>query len=111
MSYFEEYKDRQGRCEYCSHYNKGYCNDDCYGSKFKDSMDLFTYIESRITTQAEAEFDDSEIGRQLYDRYSRTRDEYLQAEHDYRVAKTGFVCKRIESLHEQINQLGERHEN
>lgn len=103
MGYLAEYKERHGKCEYCvSHNNGGYsgCHE-CYGSNFKDKLDLLTYIRHRANEDASKQFDNSDEGKSLLEFVVETSKAYNDAKDKYNKAKGEFIkseLKRIESI-------------
>lgn len=105
MGYLTEYKERRGKCEYCvSHNNGGYsgCHE-CYGSLFKDKLDLLTYIRRRVNEDASKQFDNSDEGKFLFDTVESTREAYNDAKNKYDKSKDEFIKSELKKIEDKLD--------
>ena len=107
MHYMDEYRARVGKCEHCQHHGgTGYFCNECYGSRFVDNLDFFTFVRNRVTEQAEATFDESQDGKRLLAEYNRCKDAYYDAKDAYEKAQKQFVENEIKRIEMQFNAIG-----
>lgn len=111
MGYLDDYKARNGKCEYCIHQNSSKCAE-CYGHSFEDSIDLYTFIRASVTKDAVEKFNTSDEGKQLYDMMEQHRQTYNQCKDSYNRARDKFVDAELKRVEDAINSItwGIRHE-
>lgn len=105
MGYLTEYKERRGKCEYCvSHNNGGYsgCHE-CYGSNFKDKLDLLTYIRRRVNEDASKRFDSSDEGKSLLELVVETSKAYNDAKDKYDKVKDRFIKSELKKIEDTLD--------
>lgn len=105
MGYLSEYKERRGKCEYCvNHNNGGYsgCHE-CYGSNFKDKLDLLTYIKRRANEDASNQFDSSDEGKSLFNIVESARSAYNDAKDKYDKAKDEFIKSELKKIEDRLD--------
>lgn len=105
MGYLNEYKERHGKCEYCvSHNNGGYsgCHE-CYGSNFKDKLDLLTYIKRRVNEDAASQFDSSDEGKSFLDAVKEAERTYYDAKDKYDKAKDEFIKSEFKKIEDRLD--------
>jgi len=108
MGYIDDYNARHGKCEYCEYYNN-YTGDkrceECYGTEFKDSVDLLSFIRAKVTKDAVNKFNESEEGKRLYSMMEQHRQTYNQCKDSYNQARNKFVDEAIKQFEDKLNLL------
>lgn len=116
MGYIDDYKARNGKCEYCKHHNvncssrctecdrKSKCKE-CYGHSFEDSVDLYTFIRASITKDAVEKFNTSDEGKSLYDMMEQHKQTYNQCRDSYNRARDKFVDAELKRVEDAINSI------
>lgn len=104
MGYLDDYKARNGKCEYCIHQNSSKCAE-CYGHSFEDSIDLYTFIRASVTKDAVEKFNTSDEGKQLYDMMEQHRQTYNQCKDSYNRARDKFVDSELKRVEDAINSI------
>ena len=104
MGYLTEYKERRGKCEYCVNHRGGYsgCHE-CYGSNFKDKLDLLAYIKYRVDEDASNQFNNSDEGKSLLDIVEETRKAYDDAKHKYDKSKDEFIKLELKKVEDKLD--------
>ena len=109
MGYLDDYKARNGKCEYCIHQNSSKCTEcnsgKCYGHSFEDSVDLYTFIRASVTKDAIEKFNASEEGKPLYDMMEQHRQTYNQCKYSYNKARDKFVDAELKRVEDAINSI------
>ena len=104
MGYLDDYKARNGKCEYCIHQNSSKCAE-CYGHSFEDSIDLYTFIRASVTKDAVEKFNTSDEGKPLYDMMEQHRQTYNQCKDSYNKARDKFVDAELKHVEDAINSI------
>ena len=109
MGYLDEYKARNGKCEYCIHQDSSKCAD-CYsgrhwGHSFEDSVDLYTFIRASVTKDAVKKFNASDEGKLLYDMMEQQRQTYNQYKDSYNRARDKFINAELKRIDDAINSI------
>ena len=96
MTYMEEYKARNGKCEYCKNSDKGenFCAE-CWGYGFDDRLDFMGFVKKRVSEQASETFDETEEGKRLLAEYNKREEEYFTAKDAYEKARDLFVDNEV----------------
>lgn len=104
MGYLSDYKERRGKCEYCVCHNGGYsgCHK-CYGSNFKDKLDLLTYIRRRTEEDASNKFNQSDKGKYLLEIVEQTSQAYNEAQINYSKAKDEFIKLELKKVEDKLD--------
>ena len=107
MGYIDDYKSRNGKCEYCKHHNvncSSICTD-CDRNSFEDSIDLYTFIRASVTKDAVEKFNASDEGKPLYDMMEQHRQTYNQCKDSYNRARDKFVDLELKRVEDAINSI------
>lgn len=107
MGYIDDYKSRNGKCEYCKHHNAN-CSSRCTNcdrNSFEDSIDLYTFIRASVTKDAVEKFNASNEGKQLYDIMEQHRQTYNQCKDSYNRARDKFVDAELKRIEDAINSI------
>lgn len=107
MGYIDDYKSRNGKCEYCKHHNvncSSICTD-CDRNSFEDSVDLYTFIRASVTKDAVEKFNASDEGKPLYDMMEQHRQTYNQCKDSYNKARDKFVDAELKRVEDAINSI------
>lgn len=109
MGYIDDYKERNGKCEYCIHQDSSKCAD-CYsgrnwGHSFEDSVDLYTFIRASVTKDAVKKFNASDEGKPLYDMMEQQRQTYNQCKDSYNRARDKFINAELKRIEDAINSI------
>lgn len=107
MGYLDDYNSRCGKCEYCRHHNSAdsnYCVD-CNGTKFEDSLDLYTFIKAKVSKNAVEKFNSSENGKRLYNMMEQHRQTYNQCKDSYNNARDKFIDEELKRVDDIINSI------
>ena len=104
MGYIDDYKSRNGKCEYCIHQDSSICTD-CDRNSFEDSIDLYTFIRASVTKDAVEKFNASEEGKPLYDMMEQHRQTYNQCKDSYNKARDKFVDAELKRVEDAINSI------
>lgn len=107
MGYLDEYKSRIGKCEFCEFHNvtgSMMCAE-CYGSAFKDKLDLYEFIRRSVKDNATANFNNTDKGRSLLDALDKCRDALYEAEHVYESEKHLYIESELNRIDDIINTL------
>lgn len=104
MGYLDDYKARNGKCEYCIHQDSSKCTE-CYGHSFEDPVDLYTFIRASVTKDAVEKFNTSDEGKQLYDMMEQHRQTYNQCKDSYNRARDKFVDAELKRIEDAINSI------
>ena len=109
MGYIDDYKARNGKCEYCIHQDSSKCTEcysgRCYGHSFEDSVDLYTFIRASVTKDAVEKFNASEEGKPLYDMMEQHRQTYNHYKDSYNKARDKFVDAELKRVEDAINSI------
>lgn len=104
MGYFDEYKERNGKCEYCKHHRSYRCAE-CYGTAFEDSIDLYTFIRARASKDAVDKFNKSDKGADLFNAMEQSRLEYEKCRDAYNTYRDKFIDEELERIESAINSI------
>ena len=109
MGYIDDYKARNGKCEYCMHQDSSKCAD-CYsgrhwGHSFEDYVDLYTFIRASVTKDAVKKFNASDEGKLLYDMMEQHRQTYNQCKDSYNRARDKFINTELKRIEDAINSI------
>lgn len=107
MGYIDDYKSRNGKCEYCKHHNvncSSICTD-CDRNSFEDCIDLYTFIRASVTKDAVEKFNASDEGKPLYDMMEQHRQTYNQCKDLYNRARDKFVDAELKRVEDAINSI------
>ena len=104
MGYFDEYKERNGKCEYCKHHSSHRCAE-CYGHAFEDAVDLYTFIRVRASKDAVDKFNKSDKGAELFKAMEQSRLEYEKCRDAYNSSRDRFIDEELERIESAINSI------
>lgn len=107
MGYIDDYKSRNGKCEYCKHHNAN-CSSrctECDRHSFEDYVDLYTFIRASVTKDAVEKFNTSDEGKSLYDMMEQHRQTYNQCKDSYNRARDKFVDSELKRVEDAINSI------
>ena len=109
MGYIDDYKARNGKCEYCIHQDSSKCTEccigRCYSNSFEDCIDLYTFIRASVTKDAVEKFNASDEGKPLYDMMEQHRQTYNQCKDSYNRARDKFVDAELKRVEDAINSI------
>ena len=107
MGYIDDYKARNGKCEYCKHHNVN-CSSrctECDRHSFEDYVDLYTFIRASVTKDAVEKFNTSDEGKTLYNMMEQHRQTYNQCKDSYNRARDKFVDAELKRVEDAINSI------
>ena len=107
MGYLDDYKARNGKCEYCKYHNVN-CSSrctECDRKSFEDSVDLYTFIRASVTKDAVDKFNASVEGKSLYDMMEQHRQTYNQCRDSYNRERDKFVDAELKRVEDAINSI------
>lgn len=107
MGYIDDYKARQGKCEFCKFHNVtgSHLCAECYGYSFKDKIDLVTFIRKRVSEDAIEKFNASEHGKQLLSNIECYKQLYDQCKDEYNAARDSFIDEELKRVDDIINSI------
>lgn len=99
MGYLTDYKERHGKCEFCVNNNGSYsgCHE-CYGSNFKDRLDLLTFINNEAERDALFKFESSDKGKELKAAVEKADFIHREAHNTYDAEKAIFIKDEVDRI-------------
>ena len=107
MGYIDDYKARYGKCEFCKYHNftgSPVCAE-CYGYSFKDSKDLMTFINDRVSEDATEKFNTSDYGKQLLSDIEHYEQLYYKCKDEYNKARDSYISEELKRVNSIINLI------
>lgn len=106
MGYLSDYKDRHGKCEYCKY--KGSTSSrcaECYGMAFEDSVDLLSFIRTKVKQEAIDQFNESEEGKRLQQMVEHHRATYNKCCDCYNAARDKYINAALKRIEESLDSI------